>query len=114
MGRLGLGRDHEAARVLVQAVHDARPLDPADAPQAVAAMGDERVDHGPVGIAGARMHDHAGRLVEHDQMLVLEPDIQGDRLGLRDGRQSLGDNDGESLARFDPMGGVGYGPRRPG
>ena len=31
MGGVGLGDHHDAAGVLVEAVHDARPLDPADA-----------------------------------------------------------------------------------
>ncbi len=44
-------------------------------------MGDERVDQGAVDIAGAGMHDEAGRLVDDDDGLVLVNDIERDFLG---------------------------------
>ena len=66
MGLVGLGHDHQAGGVLVEPVHDARPLDPADAGQARAAMGDQRVDQRAGGVAGGRMHHQALRLVDDD------------------------------------------------
>ena len=76
-------RHHHPGCVLVQPVDDARAHHPADAGQAVAAMGDQRVDEGAVGLARAGMDHHAGRLVEDDDVVVLEHDIQRDVLGLR-------------------------------
>ena len=76
-------RHHHAGRVLVQTMDDPRTHHPANAGQAVAAMGDQRVDEGAVGLAGAGMDHHAGRLVEDDDVVVLEHDIQRDVLGLR-------------------------------
>src|SRR5690348_10812368 len=43
---LVLGDHHEARRVLVEAVDDARPLDATDAGEALAAMGEESIDQG--------------------------------------------------------------------
>ena len=49
---IGLGHHQQAGGVLVEAMHDARPLDAADAGEAGAAMGDERVDQRAGGMAG--------------------------------------------------------------
>ena len=48
-----------------------------------AAMGDQRVDEGAVGIARGRMDDQAGGLVDDDQMCILETDIERHRLRRR-------------------------------
>ena len=61
---VGLGDDQQAGRVLVEPVDDARPLHAADARQAVAAMGDQRIDQRAGLVAGGGMHDEPGRLVE--------------------------------------------------
>ena len=45
-------------------------------------MGDQRVDEGAVDIAGAWMHDEAGRLVDDDDGIVLIDDIERDCLRL--------------------------------
>ncbi len=44
VGAIGLGDDHQAGRVLVEAVDDARPAHAADTGEAVATVRDERVD----------------------------------------------------------------------
>ena len=44
MRRIRLGDHHKAGRVLVETVDDAGPPDPADAGEALAAMGDQRID----------------------------------------------------------------------
>ena len=103
VGALGLGGDHQAAGVLVQAVHDARPALAADAGQPRAAVGEERVDQGPVRVAGRRVDDQAGRLVEHDQLRVLVEDMQRHDLGLGPRRGGRGHGEDEGLARFDPV-----------
>ena len=74
MGAVGFGHHHQAGGVLVEPVHDARPLDAADAGQAVAAMGDQRIDQRAGGVAGGRMHHQALRLVDHDQRVVFVDD----------------------------------------
>ena len=76
MRGVGLGDDQKAGRVLVEPVDDARPPDPADAGEARAAMADQRIDQGAIGMARRRMDDEPGRLVDHDQMLVLVDDIK--------------------------------------
>ena len=83
MRRVGLGGDDQAGGVLVQAMHDPRPAHPADADQAFAAVRDQGVDQGPVRVAGRRMHDQPGRLVDHDQGFILVGDGQRDILSLR-------------------------------
>ena len=86
VGGVGLGHHHQAGGVLVEPVHDARPLDAADAGQAVAAMGDQRVDQRALGVAGGRMHHQALRLVDDDERVVLVDDIERDRLARGLGR----------------------------
>ncbi len=49
----------------------------------VAAMRDQRVDQGAVGIARGRVNNQAGGLVDDDQMCILKADIERDRLGRR-------------------------------
>ncbi len=43
-------------------------------------MVEEGVDQGAVEIARRRVDDHPGRLVDHDQMRVLEHDVKSDVL----------------------------------
>ena len=80
MGDVGLGDHHQAGGVLVEPVHDAGPFDAADAGQAVAAMGDQRIDQRARGVAGGRMHHQAFRFVDHDQRVVFVDDRERDRL----------------------------------
>ena len=54
-------------------------------PESGAAMGDQRIDQGAVGIAGRRMHHQAGRLVDHDQVVVFIDDLERNILALRQG-----------------------------
>src|SRR5215471_6736983 len=44
MSLVGLGCNHQACRVLVESMHDARPFDPADPRERCAAMGDQCID----------------------------------------------------------------------
>ena len=76
MRLVGLGDDQQPARVLVEAMHDAGPRHAADAGEAGAAMGDQRVDQRAGGVAGARMHHEAGRLVDDDERVVLIDDVE--------------------------------------
>jgi hypothetical protein len=83
MRRVVLGDHQQAGSVLVEPVHDARPLDPADAGKAFAAMSDQRVNQGPRFMPRAGMHHQAIRLVDDDQVVVLIDDIKRDILALR-------------------------------
>ena len=87
--RVVLGDDQEPGRVLVEPVHDARPPDAADPGKAFAAMRDQRVDQRAGLVPGAGMHDEPGRLVDDDEVVVLEDDVERDRLGLRLSRLRL-------------------------
>ena len=49
----------------------------------VAAMGDQGIDQRAVGIARRRMHHQPGRLVDHDEVLVLVDHVQRDILAPR-------------------------------
>ena len=59
--------DQQAARVLVEAVHDAGARQRGEP----GVECEQRVLQGPIRIAGARMHDQPGRLVDHEQVLVV-------------------------------------------
>ncbi len=73
------GHDHHAAGVLVQAMHDARARQHRHRRVAV----QQRIDQGAAVVAGTGVHDQADRLVDHQQVLVLEQHVQRDvfRLG---------------------------------
>ena len=98
MGRVGLGDDEQARRILVEPVHDARPTHAADARQGVAAMADQRIDERARLVACGRMHDEAGGLVDDDEVLVLEDDVERNILALGLGRGGLGNGDFDGLA----------------
>src|SRR3546814_2550767 len=66
--------DDQAARILVDAVDDAGPRDAADARKLSRAMVEQRVDERAVEIARGGVDDHAGGLVDDDQMLILPGD----------------------------------------
>ena len=81
--RVVLG-DHEAAAgFLVEPVHDAGAHHAADAAELTGGMVQQRVDERVRLVPGGRVHDHAGRFVEHQQVVVLEKNIERDFLRLR-------------------------------
>ncbi len=86
-----LGRDHQAGSVLVEPVHNSRPLHAADAGKAGATMGDQRVDQRAGFVAGGGMHDQPLRLVDDDNVVVLIDDIERDILALGLGRSGFRD-----------------------
>ena len=104
-----LGRHHQPGGVLVEPVHDAGAADAADAGQACAAMGDQRVDQRAGLVAGGGMHDQALRLVDDDDVVVLVDDIERDSFpfGLRRGRWRHVDCD--RIAGGDMISGVADG-----
>src|SRR5215472_12697284 len=101
MGRLRLGDDHQPAGVLVKTMDNTRPTHAADPRKIRAAMSNQGVHQCAVRVSRGRMDNHAGRLVEDDQMGILEADIE--RQGLRDRRWILilGEEYYEVLAAAD-------------
>ncbi len=86
---------------------DPRPPLAADARQPVAAMRQEGIDQGAFLVAGCGMHDQPGRLVEHDQVIILEQYFEGNVFGLRRGRDRRGQRDSKTLSGADGFGGFG-------
>ena len=80
MNRIRLGRHQQAGGVLVQPVHDPRPLDAADPGQAAAAMVQQGIDQRAPLVARRGVHHHSGRFVDDNQMLILMDDIERDIL----------------------------------
>ena len=99
LGAIVLGDHQQAAGVAVQAVHDAGAGDPGDAPVDGAGAPQQGVDERAGGMAGAGVRDQAGRLVDHQQVLVLVHDGQVDGLAEQVGRQGRRDLQADGGAR---------------
>ena len=103
--------DH-ARRVAVEPVHDARPQHAADAREIVAVR-EDRVHQRRRRVPRRRMHRHARRLVDREQVGVLVEHVERDRLGLR---RRLGAGGGTStrdaLPRLEPQRRLGRARRR--
>ena len=71
------GDHQQPARVAVEAMDDARPLDAGDAaPGLAVAVGQQRVDERAARMARRRVDDQPGRLVDDQQVVVLVDDPQ--------------------------------------
>jgi hypothetical protein len=70
-------------------------------------MGDEGVDQRAVGISGAWVDHEARRLVQHDDLFILEQDFQVDVLAHRVRRDRVGDDYGKNLTAFHLGRGLG-------
>ena len=76
-------RHHQsAAGLLVQTMDDSRTFLSSDAGK-ILAVGQQRVHQSVLLMPGARVHDNSGRLVEHEEVVVLENDIEFYLLRLR-------------------------------
>jgi len=80
VGGLGLGDDHQPARILIEAMNDTRPADPADPGKADPAVADQGVYERAVRVSRRGVDNQARGLIDDDQMCVLEADIQSNRL----------------------------------
>ena len=78
---------------------DAGPGDSADPRQPAGAVMEQGVDKGAVEIAGGGMDDHSRRLLDHEQMIVLEEDLERDVLGRVMGRLRRRNGDRIETAR---------------
>ena len=105
-----LGHDHEPARVLVQPVDDARPGNAANAGEALAAMGDERVHKRSVQVSGAWVDDQPGRFVDHDEAVILVNHRESDRFAGERVRLHGRHLDLEALPSPHLSARIGYGP----
>lgn len=85
----------QAAGITIEPVHDSRPVrvTSADPPPA------ERIHKSARGVAGSRMHYHAGRLVHHEELIVLVRDRDRQVLGKRQSDVGSGQVDDYALAR---------------
>jgi len=82
VGGIGFGHDKATTGILIQAVDNPGPGDPANATQASLAMMQYPVYQGAGCVPGCRMNNQARRLVNDQDDLVLKEDIKGH--GFRD------------------------------
>jgi hypothetical protein len=82
VGRLGLGDEHQAARVLVEPVDQPEPLLAAALRQVFAPVMNQRVDQRPRAMPHRRMDHQARLLVQRKQGLVLIDHLQRNRFAL--------------------------------
>ena len=83
MGGFRLCTHHDARGQLVEPVHNAGALDPADAGQLTLTVMQKRIDERARPAARGGMHRHASWLVDHNQVCVLVQDVERDVLWLR-------------------------------
>ena len=102
VGLTRLGEDEDPRRVLVEAVHDAGPARSPDAGDR-RRVSESRRGQCPGGIAGTGMHDHTGRLVDDEDLLVFEEDGERDRLRQQIVGRGRQDVDLDRLAAVQPM-----------
>ena len=76
-----LGHHHQSGGVLVEPVHDARPPFAADAGEAFAAMGDERIDQRAGPMPGGGMNNEATGFVDDDDVVVLIDHVERNGFG---------------------------------
>ena len=112
VGRLVLGHHHHARGVLVEAMDDARPDRAADAGQLAPAVVEERVDQRARGVARRRVHHQARRLVDRDQVGVLEQHRQREVLGRHVDRRRRVEDHHDLVAGAQLVARLGHRPRR--
>ncbi len=77
LGGNGFGDDEKSAGILVETMHDARPRHPGQR----RGMAQKRIEQGAAPVAAAGMDHQAGRLVDYENVRVLEQDRQRNLLG---------------------------------
>jgi hypothetical protein len=90
VGGVVFGDDQAAAGILVEAMDDAGSGDAADAAEMTGAMMEEGVDESVGGVAGGRVNDQSGGLVEDEEVVILVENLQRDVLGEGFGRLDRG------------------------
>ncbi len=101
VGPLVLGHHQQTGGVLVDAVHQTGTHVPLLKQGKILQMPRERIDERTAVVAVSRMHDQSGRLVEHDEVVVLMNDVErnilGDDLHLALG---IGHHEGDAVERL--------------
>ncbi len=106
VGEIVFGDEDDAGGFFVEAMDDAGAEDVAALGERLAAA-EERVDERAFVIAGAGVDDHAGGLVDGDDVVVFVEDVERDGFGFgADGRARLG-GDGDVFAAAQAVGGFG-------
>lgn len=92
MGLVRLGCDNQPRRTLVDSVYDTGAGNAANTRKSAGTMVEQGVNQCAIRISGRRMDDQSGRLVDNDQMFVLECYREGNILrdGFRGFRQRYG------------------------
>jgi hypothetical protein len=76
--RIILRDDHDARRPAIEPMDNARPDSAANAAE-IADVVEQRIDERARRVAGAGMHHHPGRFVQHREVCVLIEDVQRQR-----------------------------------
>ena len=97
VGFRGLGGNHHAAGVLVEAMHNARTANPTDSGEVFSAMGDQSIDQSVVRVAWRRMHHKPCRFVDNDQVGVFMQDFQVHGLPDGDSINNCRDRNGQPV-----------------
>ena len=71
------GHDEASTRIFIEPVDDAWPCFASDSGQG-GAMVKQSVNERVFGVAGSRMNNKAGRLVQDDEVIVFEQDVERD------------------------------------
>ena len=95
-------RDDATGGILVQPVNNAGAERMAAGGEPLA-VSQECVDKRMRRITWRRMDDEAGGLVDHDEVIILKEDVEGDVLGFESGLGRRGKNRFEDVARLDRM-----------
>ena len=111
MGAVALRHDDQAARVLVQPMHNPGAFYTTDARETVAAMSYQCVHERSGGLSGAGVDGQTGRFVDYEEALILKDDVERNIFAHERDFRRLRHRDAEYFRRFDPVGGVRY--RRP-
>ena len=107
VGDIGFRDDKAAGGVFVQAVDDARALDPTDAGKLSMAVVKERIDEGAIGISRRGVDDHAMRFVQDNEVIIFKQNFQSDVLRRGIEWHGLGQNDRDNIAQLHGIAGFG-------
>ena len=105
MRQVVFGHHEKAAGILVQPVHDAGPLHPANAAEILHVI-EQGVDQRAAFIARGGMHHHAARLDHHGQVRILIEDFKRDVLLLHGRFPGVGHGQLQRVSRGNLEGGL--------
>lgn len=99
MGDIGLRHQHHARGLPIQPVHNARSLHTTDSAQRTRAMRQQRMNQRVLPCTSPRMHHHACRLVDRDEVLVLVQNLKGNFNRPKFRRSGFGKPNGQCFSR---------------